>query len=61
MHKLKVISLCFLAGLAEKDLKMPIPMEKLREMANRMNQILTNLLVGIIAGFHWHTQRRSVL
>lgn len=54
MHKLKVVSLCFLAGLAEKDLKMPIPMEKLREMANRMNQILTNLLVGIIAGFHWH-------
>lgn len=52
MHKLKVISFCFLAGLAEKDLKMPIPMEKLREMANRMNQILTNLLVGIIAGFH---------
>ncbi|XP_061164877.1 rho guanine nucleotide exchange factor 11-like isoform X11 [Saccostrea echinata] len=33
-----------LAGLAEEDLKMPIPMEKLREMANRMNQILTNLL-----------------
>eukprot|EP00105_Crassostrea_gigas_P014163 XP_011430726.1 PREDICTED: rho guanine nucleotide exchange factor 11 isoform X29 [Crassostrea gigas] len=32
------------SGLAEKDLKMPIPMEKLREMANRMNQILTNLL-----------------
>ncbi|XP_061164875.1 rho guanine nucleotide exchange factor 11-like isoform X9 [Saccostrea echinata] len=32
------------SGLAEEDLKMPIPMEKLREMANRMNQILTNLL-----------------
>lgn len=25
---------------------MPLPMEKLREMANRMNQILTNLLVS---------------
>lgn len=47
--------LCLVAGLAEKDLKMPIPMEKLREMANRMNQILTNLLVGVdIAGFCWH-------
>ncbi|XP_061164878.1 rho guanine nucleotide exchange factor 11-like isoform X12 [Saccostrea echinata] len=36
-----------LAGLAEEDLKMPIPMEKLREMANRMNQILTNLLAVV--------------
>ncbi|XP_056012885.1 rho guanine nucleotide exchange factor 11-like isoform X50 [Ostrea edulis] len=33
-----------LAGLVEEELKMPLPMEKLREMANRMNQILTNLL-----------------
>ncbi|KAK3107440.1 hypothetical protein FSP39_014688 [Pinctada imbricata] len=32
------------SGLAEADLKMPIPMDKLKEMANRMNQILTNLL-----------------
>ncbi|XP_061164870.1 rho guanine nucleotide exchange factor 11-like isoform X5 [Saccostrea echinata] len=35
------------SGLAEEDLKMPIPMEKLREMANRMNQILTNLLAVV--------------
>lgn len=28
------------------DLTLPIPMERLREMANRMNQILTNLLVS---------------
>ncbi|XP_056012872.1 rho guanine nucleotide exchange factor 11-like isoform X37 [Ostrea edulis] len=32
------------SGLVEEELKMPLPMEKLREMANRMNQILTNLL-----------------
>ncbi|XP_060077003.1 rho guanine nucleotide exchange factor 11-like isoform X2 [Ylistrum balloti] len=32
------------SGLAKEDLSMPIPMDKLREMANRMNQILTNLL-----------------
>jgi len=31
------------------DLTLPIPMERLREMANRMNQILTNLLVSSVA------------
>ncbi|XP_056012873.1 rho guanine nucleotide exchange factor 12-like isoform X38 [Ostrea edulis] len=36
-----------LAGLVEEELKMPLPMEKLREMANRMNQILTNLLAVV--------------
>ncbi|XP_056012870.1 rho guanine nucleotide exchange factor 11-like isoform X35 [Ostrea edulis] len=35
------------SGLVEEELKMPLPMEKLREMANRMNQILTNLLAVV--------------
>ncbi|XP_069115290.1 rho guanine nucleotide exchange factor 11-like isoform X4 [Argopecten irradians] len=35
------------SGLAKEDLSMPIPMDKLREMANRMNQILTNLLAVV--------------
>lgn len=30
------------------DLSLPIPMERLRDMANRMNQILTNLLVSYL-------------
>ncbi|VDI23151.1 Rho guanine nucleotide exchange factor 11 [Mytilus galloprovincialis] len=33
-----------LAGLMQENIQMPIPMDKLKEMANRMNQILTNLL-----------------
>ncbi|KAJ8316065.1 hypothetical protein KUTeg_006079 [Tegillarca granosa] len=32
------------SGLAKEDLTMPIPMDKLQEMACSMNQILTNLL-----------------
>ncbi|XP_052253309.1 uncharacterized protein LOC127859834 isoform X3 [Dreissena polymorpha] len=30
-----------------EDLTLPIPMDKLRDMANRMNQILTNLLAAL--------------
>ncbi|XP_071175579.1 rho guanine nucleotide exchange factor 11-like isoform X30 [Mytilus edulis] len=32
------------SGLMQENIQMPIPMDKLKEMANRMNQILTNLL-----------------
>lgn len=42
--------LLFIAGEKYEsvdDLTLPIPMERLREMANRMNQILTNLLVSV--------------
>ncbi|XP_071175600.1 rho guanine nucleotide exchange factor 11-like isoform X48 [Mytilus edulis] len=36
-----------LAGLMQENIQMPIPMDKLKEMANRMNQILTNLLAVV--------------
>ena len=32
----------------QENIQMPIPMDKLKEMANRMNQILTNLLVSCL-------------
>ena len=33
--------------LVEDDITVPIPMDRLRDMACRMNQILTNLLVSL--------------
>ncbi|XP_071175574.1 rho guanine nucleotide exchange factor 11-like isoform X25 [Mytilus edulis] len=35
------------SGLMQENIQMPIPMDKLKEMANRMNQILTNLLAVV--------------
>ncbi|XP_071175557.1 rho guanine nucleotide exchange factor 11-like isoform X9 [Mytilus edulis] len=42
-----IIEICDRECLMQENIQMPIPMDKLKEMANRMNQILTNLLAVV--------------